>query len=127
MFEIDKISNIPLYKQIIVDIKKKILQEVLLPGEKLPSIREMAKHLLINPNTVGKAYKILEKENVIKTIKGRGTFINTVDKEIRQENEINNIKKRFNELYIDANYSNITNEELGNWLDEYFTMLNTKF
>ena len=72
---IDKNSNIPLYVQLYNNIKKKIENEQLKEGEKLPSIRSLAKELNVNNITVVNAYKLLEKEGYIFSVKGSGTYV----------------------------------------------------
>lgn len=75
MLEIDLGSPEPIFEQIISQIGSAIKNKELLPGDKLPSIRQIAKDLEINPNTVAKAYIALEESQIILT-KGRsGSFI----------------------------------------------------
>ena len=80
----------PLYEQVKDGIRKLAYSGMIGPDEKLPSVREMASKLAINPNTISKAYKELELEGFIYTVTGRGTFIN-------QEFDLNDRRKR--ELY----------------------------
>ena len=56
---LDPKSNVPLYEQIIKQVRERIVQGIVKPGEKVPSIRELSAELAINPNTVSKAYKEL--------------------------------------------------------------------
>lgn len=72
---IDPRSNTPMYQQIIDDVKARIAKHALTPATKLPSIRELAMDLTINPNTIAKAYQELEREGVIEVIRGKGTFV----------------------------------------------------
>ena len=58
MVKIDKDSHRPFYEQLVIGIKEDILQGILEPGDQIPSVREMAKILLMNPNTISKAYKV---------------------------------------------------------------------
>lgn len=69
MVRINKASSKPYYEQLVLSIKEDILNGVLTAGDQVPSVREMAKRLLMNPNTVSKAYKVLENEQVLVTIK----------------------------------------------------------
>ena len=62
MVHIDKNSSRAYYEQLVLGIKEDILHGILQPGDKIPSVREMAKQLLMNPNTISKAYKVLETE-----------------------------------------------------------------
>lgn len=77
MFNINTISDKPIYEQIVDNIKELSLKKVLKPKDKLPSIRQMASMLSVNPNTVSKAYKELERQKIIYTVRGRGTFMCT--------------------------------------------------
>ena len=74
-FHIDPAAGVPVYLQIVNQVKHAVASGLLAPGEQLPSIREVAAQLTINPNTAAKAYQELEQEKVIETIKGRGTFV----------------------------------------------------
>ena len=76
----------PIYEQVKDGIRKLAYSGVLGPDEKLPSVRELAMKLAINPNTISRAYKELEQEGFIYTVAGRGTFIN-------QEFDLNDSRK----------------------------------
>ena len=68
-------SGIPLYLQLIEQVKHVIATGAIRAGEQLPSVRQMAEDLLINPNTVAKAYRELEHEEIIELRHGSGAFI----------------------------------------------------
>lgn len=68
-------SGVPLYIQIKEGIKALIVKGAYLPGEQLPTVRQLAVDLRINSNTVARAYSELEREGVISTHQGRGTFV----------------------------------------------------
>ena len=76
-FNIDFSSPLPIYRQIIQAIKFEILSERLKSGDQLPPIRELAKILKLNPNTVAKAYYTLEEEGFIESKRGSGNWVNT--------------------------------------------------
>lgn len=76
MFNINIMSDQPIYEQIIKNIKELSLKKILKPNDKLPSVRNMASMLSVNPNTVSKAYQELERQEIIITLRGRGTFMN---------------------------------------------------
>lgn len=75
MFELDLKSRKSISEQIIDNIKELIVSDVLRAEEKLPSVREMAGTLTVNPNTVQKAYRALEQQGYIYISPGRGTFV----------------------------------------------------
>jgi DNA-binding transcriptional regulator YhcF (GntR family) len=68
-------ENKPIYLQIMDFIKKQMISKEILPGEKLASVREMSKQLEVNPNTVQRAYLEMEREMLVYTKRGQGTFI----------------------------------------------------
>ena len=74
MFQLDMKSGKSIYEQIIDNIKELIMTDVLAENTRLPSVRTLSRQLTINPNTVQKAFKELEREGYIFTVSGRGTF-----------------------------------------------------
>ncbi|MBR6399953.1 MAG: GntR family transcriptional regulator [Firmicutes bacterium] len=78
MFKIDIRSSTPIYEQLAEQVKRGVIQGLLKPGDALPSVRRLAADTGVNPNTVAKAYRELERQNVIVTIRGRGTVINDI-------------------------------------------------
>jgi GntR family transcriptional regulator len=72
---IDSESRVPIYGQIVEQIKAQIAAGQLVPGDQLPTIRQLATDLRINFNTVVRAYLDLEREGLISTQRGRGTFV----------------------------------------------------
>ena len=80
--------NIPIYIQIMKTIKQNIVSGILKPGDKLASVRDQAESLVVNPNTVQRAYQELEREGVSVTRRGTGSFIverDTLIADLRQE------------------------------------------
>ena len=72
---IDIDDPVPLFNQLIGQIKKAVLSDQLLPGDALPSIRQLASDLELNSKTVAKAYRLLERDSVIQSKGYRGTFV----------------------------------------------------
>lgn len=75
MFSIDLQSRTPIYEQLCKKITERILKGELKAGDKIPSVRELAKELGVNPNTVSKAFGILEHDKIIYSLAGRGSFV----------------------------------------------------
>ena len=75
MFQLDIRSGKSIYEQIIDNIRELIMTDILPEDTKLPSVRELSRQLTVNPNTVQKAFKELEREGYIFTVSGRGTFV----------------------------------------------------
>lgn len=79
MFSIDLTSRIPIYEQIYEKIIGLILNGTLKENDQLPSVRSLAKSTGANPNTVAKAYQELERNKIIYSVPGRGSFISAQD------------------------------------------------
>jgi GntR family transcriptional regulator len=75
IFTIDPRSGVPLYHQLIEQVKRAVALGTLGPGEQLPTVKALALDLTINPNTVARAYRELERDEVIETSPGRGSFV----------------------------------------------------
>ncbi|ASB90381.1 GntR family transcriptional regulator [Bacillus sonorensis] len=65
----------PIYKQIAEQLLKKMVREEIKPGEKLPSVRELAVQTQVNPNTIQRTYNEMERMGVVETRRGQGTFV----------------------------------------------------
>ena len=101
MINLDYTSRTPIYEQIVTEIEKYVALGILKEKEQIMSIRELASTLGINPNTVKKAYTILENKNIIISISTKGTFIKenaSIVKEQTINNYINNIKEIIEKL-----------------------------
>ena len=101
IINLDYTSRIPIYEQIVNEIEKFVALGILKEKEQIPSIRELASTLGINPNTVKKAYSILENRNVITSLSTKGTFIKesaSLVKEQTIDNYINEIKNIMDKL-----------------------------
>ena len=101
IISLDYQSRIPIYEQIIKEVERYVAVGILKPNEQIPSIRELAASLGINPNTVKKAYTELEQKGVIYVISTKGTFIAEKTKEVIErkiDEGINEINKIITEL-----------------------------
>jgi GntR family transcriptional regulator len=74
-FNLNPKSGVPIYRQIMDQIRHGIASGRLCPGEQLPTVRALAVELAVNPNTVIKAYSLLEQQGVLTTEQGSGTFV----------------------------------------------------
>ena len=81
LVNLDVTSSVPLYQQIVDEIRGKILTGQLKPGDPLPSIRQLASELLISVITTKRAYQDLENQGLIQTRPGRGTFVSELGAE----------------------------------------------
>jgi GntR family transcriptional regulator len=77
----------PIYTQIVEGFREQIIAGILQPGDRLPSVRELASQLAINPNTIQRAYRELEAAGWIASVAGKGSFVSGIPGENRDELE----------------------------------------
>lgn len=111
MFELDLRSRKPIYEQLVDKMKELIINEVLKPDEQLPSVRQLAQELTINPNTIQKAYRELELQGFIYSQKGKGSFVNQMDL-AKDANKMLQVKKDLEKLILEALYLGISAAEI---------------
>ncbi len=115
MINLDYQSRTPIYEQIILEVERYVALGILKPNEQLPSIRDLANTLGINPNTVKKAYSELENKGVIVTISTKGTFI--------KEDITSVINKKFDEKILDIKNIICELEKMGHTKEEILKKL----
>lgn len=82
MFQVDLKNRKPIYEQIVENFRRLIISQQFAAESKVPSVREMAKNLSVNPNTVQKAYRELENQGLFYTVLGQGSFVAPVPEDI---------------------------------------------
>lgn len=105
----------PIYEQIKEGIRHLLLTNAIAADEKLPSVRELASNLAINPNTIQRAYKELEIEGYVYSMKGKGTFASATDfihKSREQE-----LLMTFDDVVTELFVLEVSKEELGSRLE----------
>ncbi len=102
MLHINYRDSRPIYEQIKDGLRKLILSGTIAPGEKLPSVRELAGQMAINPNTIQRAYRELEKEGYIDTVAGKGAFaaVGTDAGKHRREELFQSLEETVKELLL---------------------------
>lgn len=94
MLNIDVMSRVPVYEQIINQVEEQVLKGILRGGDKMPSVRSLSMELSINPNTIQKAYTELDRRRLITTVPGKGSFISEEADSIVEANT----RERMNEF-----------------------------
>jgi len=108
IFTLDYSSGVPIYRQIIDQIRFGIASGKLKTGEQLPTVRALAVDLKVNLNTIAKAYKELEIKNILETQQGTGTFINKTDDivpEKERKDKLKEICTQFSSIALSYGYS----------------------
>ena len=118
MIKVDTSSFVPIYEQIKKEFKKEIFMRDLKPNDPLPSIRYLATELLINPNTVARAYRELEKEGFIYTRKGKGCYVSDDSAQLMVEERKSILTQSFDEVIQDAKKFGLNPEEIKRLFEE---------
>ena len=113
MIQIDYRSQKAIYEQVRDEFKKLIMKGILKEDEQIPSVREIAGELAINPNTIQRAYRELESEGFIYSVKGKGNFVSS-RKDAEQEDRIRALLKNFSACAAELLYLGVPEEELIN-------------
>lgn len=111
MFQLDPKSRKSIYEQVIDNLKELIMTGKLQAGEKLPSVRDLSKTITVNPNTVSKAYKELERQGYVYTQAGLGTFVSDADEIAPGIKELEAAKENFDEAFKALLYLGIEYEK----------------
>lgn len=105
-------SMVPIYEQILEQIKAQIISGELKENDLLPSVRAMAKELKISALTVKKAYDNLEEEGMTRTVHGKGTYVTASNQELMQEERRREVEADMEAVVMKGRRSGMTDEEL---------------
>ena len=111
-FKLDLKSGVPFHRQIVDQIRYGIASDRLMPGEQLPTVRELAVHLQVNPNTVRKAYSELEILGILDTQQGTGTFVSHQQVEIGADEKKRMLRQICDELVARGSQYGFTVREI---------------
>lgn len=110
MYKIDNSSKDPIYQQIVDQTKTAISLGYLKENDQMPSVRELAKMLLVNQSTITRAYKELEILGIIQTITGKGTYISLDERKLKWERE--KIEEKLLENIRECKFLGMNEEEV---------------
>jgi GntR family transcriptional regulator len=118
MIKVDTSSFVPIYEQIKKEFKKEVFRGDQKPNDPLPSIRDLATKLLINPNTVARAYRELERDGFIFTRKGKGCYISDDSTKLMMEERETILTQSFDEMIQEAKKFGLDPEEIKKLFEE---------
>lgn len=110
MIQLNYRDSRPIYEQVKESFRKMIVSGAMEPNEKLPSVRNLASEMSINPNTIQRAYNELESEGLVYSIPGKGNFV--MDKIERDEKKVNMLIGRLRETANELKYLGLNANEL---------------
>jgi GntR family transcriptional regulator len=105
-------DGVPIYKQIVNQVKYLVASGRLEPGEELPPIRVLAERLLVNPNTVARAYRELEQEGVVAKRRTAGTFVSDAGSPLARRERLRILGERADALLAEARQLDVGLDEV---------------
>ena len=114
---IDAASAVPIYAQVVDQIKALVATRALRVGDPMPSVRELASTLRINRNTAAKAYQILEAEGVLETRAGQGSFVGQEGPRWSRQERMNRLERSLDRSLVEAYHLEIPFEQVPSVLD----------
>jgi len=123
-FRIDNASDRPVYQQIMDQIKRDIALGRLIKNEKLPTVRQLAGQIALNPNTIAKAYRQLEQEGIIVTKAGAGAFVANLDSNLSRSVRKKLISEELERIAVEAYHMQIDSQTLLEWFDNAVVKFN---
>jgi GntR family transcriptional regulator len=101
-FNIDPHSGIPIYRQVMDQVKYYAASSILKPGDMLPSIRQLSRDLSVNPTTIVKAYSELQHEGVIELRHGKGVFLSESSRRMTAPERVAALRRNARQLAVEA-------------------------
>jgi GntR family transcriptional regulator len=126
IFRIHSGSGVPIYLQIEAQVKQAVAAGALGRDEAMPSIRQLAAQLRVNPNTVARAYSNLEREGVIRTVPGGGTFVAGRASGLVKSEKLRRVRPIATQLAVEAKQVELTEGDIVRLVKEAWEMLDTR-
>jgi GntR family transcriptional regulator len=118
VLRVDPASPEPLFAQLVAAVKRAVATGRMKPGDKLPSVRELAADLTINPNTIAKAYQALESEGVTVSRHGSGTFVADRRVTVRRAEQKRRVREGLDALLADAVHLGLSEDDVREEFDD---------
>lgn len=117
-FHCDTTSRIPIYRQLADQVRWAIARGNLQAGERLPSVRQLSRELVVNPNTIARAYTELEREGTLITQQGRGVFVAEPGSDLTKKARRKQLGEQLDLLMVEAVHLGFTADELRKMLED---------
>lgn len=123
-FNIDPRNGLAIYDQIVRQVKFAVASSVLRTGEMVPSVRELARELAVNPNTVARAYRELQNDSVLNNVRGTGLEVSPEAHERCSEDRTRLIGERLRSVLLEARQSGLADADIRRIAEQQFLELN---
>lgn len=111
-------DGIPIYSQIVSQIKYLVASGRLAESEQLPPVRKLAETLMVNPNTVARAYRELELEKIISTRRGSGVYVDATSSPLARKEKIRLLQEKIDALLAEANMLQVDDTTLNQLIEK---------
>ncbi len=122
-FNIDLTNGLAIYDQIVRQIKFAVAGDAIQPGELVPSVRELARQLAVNPNTVARAYRELQQQGILAIVRGTGLEVTATAPKRCQQDRVKLIRLRLRSVLCEARQSRLDPSEIRALTDEELAKL----
>jgi GntR family transcriptional regulator len=126
LFHVNPSSGVPIYLQIETQVKNAVAAGALKAGVALPSVRKLAGDLGINPNTAARAYQNLERDGIISTVPGGGTYVADNIPRFLKSEKLRRLQPYARQIAVEGSQLRLTNEEILQTVREELESLNPK-
>lgn len=123
---VDPSNGIAIYDQIIRQVKFAVASEALKPGNLVPSVREMARDIAVNPNTVARAYRELQVDNVLQPLRGTGLEVTPTAPKRCLEDRVLLIRNRLRSVLLEAQQSGLGHDQIRSLAEDELSRLDSK-
>ena len=117
-------DGVPIYLQIVNQVKYLVACGRLAPGEELPPIRALAEQLLVNPNTIARAYMELERDGIVAKRHGSGTYVSDTGSPLARKERMRILSERADALLAEAHHLNVDLDSVIDLLKQRRKLLN---
>jgi GntR family transcriptional regulator len=117
-------DGVPIYLQIVNQVKYLVACGRLAPGEELPAIRVLAEQLLVNPNTIARAYMELERDGIVAKRHGSGTYVSDAGSPLARKERMKILSERADALLAEAHHLNVDLDSVIDLLKQRRKLLN---
>jgi GntR family transcriptional regulator len=122
-FRLDFGNGLPIYDQVVRQIKFAVAGKLLAEGELIPSVRELARELTINPNTVSRAYRQLQDDGVLASVRGTGLAVAAGAAERCRQERVELIRTRLEQVFTEAKQSRLDPRKLRTLVEQQLKAL----
>lgn len=126
LLDIDHRSGVPIYRQVIDQIRRQILAGQLVEAERLMSVRELAERLRVNPMTISKAYSLLELEGLVERRRGVGLFVNKIRKDQKSKARTKLLEENLRKAVVTAVQFGVPREKVNEMVAKLYSQYKTK-